>query len=256
MKAIPKKVRDLRPNPGNPRIVTEAKLGQLKRSMLEFGDISGIVFNVETGNVVGGTQRTRNIDKTAKVAITKRFPKPSRTGTLAVGYVEQDGERFSYREVRWGRHREMAANLAANKGVGIWDDEKLVTWMKELSSFDVDFDLSLTMFDDAELVKFDTTTVKEHERQTKKKKKTNTPVPVMGRTYLFGVHQLYVGMDDLPGVVFLFEQWEKRTGQEVREISSTGRSVKKAKDEWSAGSAGISSRPKKKTVTFDALVAR
>lgn len=51
------KVEALIINPGNPRKITDAKLAQLKKSMLELGDISGVVFNVNTGNVVGGAQR-------------------------------------------------------------------------------------------------------------------------------------------------------------------------------------------------------
>lgn len=146
------RVKDLSPNPNNPRSATEEKLRQLKTSLEEFGDLSGIVFNVVTGNLVTGHQRTKDLDESSAVVYTKKYSKPTRTGTVAEGYILFAGEKLAYREVSWeDRHREMAANIAANKGAGKWDLPKLGEWMRELGSFDVDFDLNLTMFDEDEL---------------------------------------------------------------------------------------------------------
>lgn len=148
------KVKDLAANPKNPRRITDAKLAQLAKSMREFGDLSGIVFNLSTGNVVGGHQRTKNLDTDATVTIIKDYDRITRTGTKAEGYVEQDGERFAYRAVCWSHEKEMAANIAANKGAGEWDVDQLGEWIRELSSFDIDYDMDLTMFDAEELGQF------------------------------------------------------------------------------------------------------
>lgn len=144
------RTKDLTPNPKNPRTVTEAKLEQLKKALLEFGDLSGIVYNCTTKQLVGGHQRLKSFDADAPITITRKFKKATCTGTVAEGYVELRGERFSYREVAWSKHREMAANLAANKGAGEWDLPQVADWLKELGSFDVDFDMDLTMFEQPE----------------------------------------------------------------------------------------------------------
>lgn len=40
----------------NPRKITKSALAELKKSLEEFGDISGVVHNLETGDVLGGNQ--------------------------------------------------------------------------------------------------------------------------------------------------------------------------------------------------------
>lgn len=145
-----KNVSDLTVNPRNPRKISEERLTQLKSSMAAFGDISGIVFNRRTGHLVGGNQRSKEFDTSARVVITKRFTTNS-SGTVAVGYISHQGERFSYREVDWPEDKEMAAMIAANKNAGEWDTAELTSQLKHLASFDVDFDLSLTMFEPKEL---------------------------------------------------------------------------------------------------------
>lgn len=145
---------DLKPSPKNPRVVTDAKLAQLKKTMDAYGDLSGVVFNRRSGNLVGGTQRSKQFPEDAEVTITKRFEKPTKRGTVAMGYVLVNGERFTYREVDWDKHRETAARIAANKNAGDWDAEELSKQIRELSSFDVDFNLELTGFDEGELRQF------------------------------------------------------------------------------------------------------
>jgi DNA modification methylase len=145
------RVSDLKANPKNPRTVSKEKLSQLKKAMQEFGDLSGIVFNRKSGELVGGHQRKRQFDKSSDIVITRKFDEPTRTGTVAEGYIILDGERFSYREVSWDRHREMAANLAANKGAGEFDSDRLGEWLKELDAWDSEIDTDLTMFGKDEL---------------------------------------------------------------------------------------------------------
>jgi hypothetical protein len=142
------RIKDLKPNLKNPRVITDEKLGQLKKAIAEFGDLSGIIFNKKTKQLIGGHQRVKLIDKNTEVVIEKRYPKKTKTGTLGEGYIVVNGERFAYREVEWDETKEKAANIAANKGAGEWDFEQLAVWMKEIDSFG--FDLDTTMFDEDE----------------------------------------------------------------------------------------------------------
>lgn len=141
-----KRVGDLKHNPENPRAVTDEKLLLLAKSLKKFGDLSGIVFNIRSGQLVGGHQRSKQFDQNAVIVYTQKFKKPTKTGTVALGYVEHNGEKYSYREVDWDEAIEKAANIAANKGAGEFDSKKLKKWFKDLSSFDVNIDLGLTMF--------------------------------------------------------------------------------------------------------------
>jgi hypothetical protein len=146
-------VSDLKPNPKNPRKSTDKKRARLKKTMVEYGDLSGVVFNSQTGNLVGGHQRKTIFDGNTKIVIEKKYPKPTPTGTVARGYLLFNKERFSYREVCWPLKRELAANLAANKNAGDWDTPKVKDVLKELASDD-GFDVELTGFDDKELARF------------------------------------------------------------------------------------------------------
>lgn len=142
------KIKNLAPNPDNPRVITDAKLKLLKKALEEFGDLGGFVFNRKSKQLVGGHQRQKLFDQNTEVEIEKTYKKPTATGTVAEGFVLFNDERFKYREVLWDEAKEKAANLAANKGAGSWDKEKLTEWMSELS--DLSFDLDLTMFDELE----------------------------------------------------------------------------------------------------------
>ncbi len=142
----------LTPNPKNPRTITDAKLNALKAALYEFGDLGGFVFNQKSKQLVGGHQRAKLFDAKAPIVIEKRYPKPTKTGTTAEGFVELNGERFKYREVYWDSPTEKAANIAANKGAGEWDNKLLIEWFKDIDA--LDFDLDLTMFDEDERAKF------------------------------------------------------------------------------------------------------
>ncbi len=146
------KIKDLKPNPQNPRTITDEKLVQLKKALTEFGDLGGIVFNRKTKKLIGGHQRIKIIDNQSEVVIEKRYSKKTKTGTLAEGYVIANGERLAYREVDWDEAKEKAANIAANKGAGEWDFAQLGEWMKDLDGSL--FDLDLTMFDEQERFNF------------------------------------------------------------------------------------------------------
>jgi DNA modification methylase len=125
----PTVVAELRPASYNPRRITDADLETLKRSMQKYGDLSGIVVNVRTGNLIGGHQRIKHLDPSWK--ILKR-PHQDKVGTVSLGHIETPFGRFSYREVAWDQRTEKTANLAANKIQGDWDNEKLAPILQEL----------------------------------------------------------------------------------------------------------------------------
>lgn len=141
------KLQDLKPNPENPRKITDAKLSALRKTLKEYGDLSGFIYNRKTKRLVSGHQR-RELLRDAEIIIEREHKKPTQTGTVAEGHVAVDGERFSYREVFWDEFQEKAAALAANQNAGSWDEEQLTAWFQELD--DYGFDLDLTMFDELE----------------------------------------------------------------------------------------------------------
>lgn len=215
------KIKDLTPNAANPRTITDAKLKMLKKAMTKFGDLSGIVFNKKSNKLVGGHQRTKIIDSSAVVTVVKTYSRPTKTGTVAEGFVEMNGERFSYREVYWDAAHEKAANIAANKGAGEFDPAKLHDWLKDLTSFDTDFDINLTMFDAKELASLPSPIeVAAHTRTPgsgkDEEEQEDTPAKCKaGEVYALGATRLKCGEDDLKYCDLIISRWEKYSGQEA-----------------------------------------
>jgi hypothetical protein len=211
------KIQELAHDARNPRTITDSKLKQLKKALIEFGDLSGIVFNTRTKQLVGGHQRTKLIDDKTPVIITKRFDKPTRTGTIAQGYVELKGERFSYREVSWEAVKQKAAAIAANKNAGEWDMEQLSATLKELTHFDLDFDLDLTMFSTKELADLpNPIEVAAHTRKKSDPKEPKPPKCKAGETYQLGSSQLRCGPDDLEFCDQVIDGWKDYSGEDAK----------------------------------------
>jgi hypothetical protein len=126
----------LTPAPYNPRLISAHDFEALKKSILTFGDLSGITKNLHTGNLVGGHQRLEAFKQTTapKIVITERFPEATRSGTMAHGFVLIEGERFSYREVAWPLEFEKAANIAANRIQGEFQTDQLAEVMASLNA--------------------------------------------------------------------------------------------------------------------------
>lgn len=141
-KIIVKTLNDLSPHPENPRTISDEELQRLEKSLKEFGDLSGFVFNTRTGRLVGGHQRKRVLPGKAIIKITHRIEEPTTTGTTAMGYADVGGERFSYREVDWPEQKEKAANIAANKHGGHFENRMLADWINELDAQNYDLDLT------------------------------------------------------------------------------------------------------------------
>jgi len=132
-----KDISTLKHSEWNPRRISKHDFDALIKSMQEFGDLSGIVKNIETGTLVGGNQRLEALKRmnNPKIVITERMTDgPDPKGTLAHGYVETgEGTRFSYREVMWPLEKEMAANIAANRIQGEFDLDLLAEVNYKLS---------------------------------------------------------------------------------------------------------------------------
>lgn|SRR5574343_657286 len=97
------KLSDLNPAPYNPREIRPEAFAGLSASLEEFGDLSGITFNMATGHLVCGHQRVR--------ALKEAYGDLELQGEWL---VTPAGESFRVRLVEWDIEREKVANLAAN----------------------------------------------------------------------------------------------------------------------------------------------
>ena len=108
--AAPKTLAELAADPANPRRISDRAAGKLQGSLAEFGDLSGIVFNRRTCELVAGHQRVAQIRRLWPDAeIVQASPE--------LGVIVVDDERcFRVRIVDWPRSRQRAANVTANNG--------------------------------------------------------------------------------------------------------------------------------------------
>ena len=136
-----KTISQLTPNPRNPRKISDKQMAMLKKSLVQFGDLSGFIVNVRSGNIVSGHQRQKALPPDAEIVITDRHKEPTKTGTVSEGHILIDGEKFKYREVDWDEVTEKAGNLAANKHGGDFDLSILNEWLLELDAHNIDMDL-------------------------------------------------------------------------------------------------------------------
>lgn len=127
-------LEQLKANPKNPRRISKEDYKSLVNAIKKFGDLSGIVFNTQTGQLAGGHQRVQAFRELGgKPIITERFAEPNSKGTTAIGYVILDDEKYGYREVVWEPAFEMAANIAANRISGEFDLDLLAEVTYEIS---------------------------------------------------------------------------------------------------------------------------
>lgn len=129
----------------NPRWISSKKFEHLTDTLARLGDLSGIVHDLNSDEIIGGNQRMRVFDLTeSDVEIVERFDQPDEQGTVALGYVIWQGKRYSYRQVRWDERTAEEANIVANKAGGDWDFDILA------NEFDVE-DLLRYGFEEHEL---------------------------------------------------------------------------------------------------------
>lgn len=120
---------------GNPRIWTDKERAKLKANLEELGDISGIVHDENSNEIPCGNFRSDIINIiNSEIEIVKEFDKPDAQGTVALGFVIWEGNRYNYRRVQWTREQCEKACLTANALGGDWDYEALMSgdWDVEL----------------------------------------------------------------------------------------------------------------------------
>ena len=113
----------------NPRVnltPSDIEYQKLAKSIDEFGYIDPIIWNEQTGNVVGGHQRLKIL-------------------------IEQGMTEIHVSVVCLPEDKEKALNLALNKVQGDWDKDGLASLLSEIN--DMDFDISITGFDPEEVDK-------------------------------------------------------------------------------------------------------
>lgn len=118
----------------NPRKISREQLKQLKANIQELGDLSGIVHDLNTDEIITGNQRSRVIDiNKCEVVITEKYDKPTPQGTVAWGYIIFEGQKLNYRQVCWSDQQRAKACITANALGGDWDYEVLESDWKEES---------------------------------------------------------------------------------------------------------------------------
>ena len=168
-------IDELRPDPANPRRISDQELETLTRSISEFGLIDPIIARREDKMVIGGHQRllaARKLGyKTVPVVLTDLS-------------VEQ----------------AHLLNIALNKISGSFDQELLARLLKELQEVP-NIDLSLSGFEDDELKKLlKSLDARERKERLESfdldaaiKNAQNAPVAKRGDIWLLGEHRLACG---------------------------------------------------------------
>lgn len=115
-----KKISELTPAPYNPRESTEKQESQLKQSLKKFGVVEPIIYNKQTGYIVGGHFRVRELQKLGYTEIE----------CVIVDLSEED---------------EKELNIRLNANTGQWDwDELANDWNpEELNQWGLDVPLML-----------------------------------------------------------------------------------------------------------------
>jgi len=162
-------VSSLKASPNNPRKITDPKLAMLKKSMQEFGDLSGIVFNIKTKHLIGGHQRIKNLDPSWPI---QKRPHNDKVGTVAMGMIKTPFGDWSYREVNWPEKKETLANIAANKHGGEFDLPELKKIMINLSDDGADMDLTGFDAQEIKIMNFSINSANEDPEEKSKNKKS------------------------------------------------------------------------------------
>lgn len=124
----------------NPRKMKGKMNDLLESSLVEYGDLSGIVFNQRTKELVGGHQRTRLLKDDSSIEMLEEFSPAKEDGTVGYGFLVRNGQKFALRIVDWDETKHARANVIANKIKGDWDMDILA------NQFDME-DLKLAGFE-------------------------------------------------------------------------------------------------------------
>ncbi len=115
----------------NPRQITVQQFENLERWLEELGDLSGVVHDLNSNQIIGGNQRGRVFEiNECEIVLTEEYDEPDEQGTVAIGYIVWKGYRYTYRQVRWTEHQCEMGNLVPNVAGGEWDFDILANEFK------------------------------------------------------------------------------------------------------------------------------
>jgi DNA modification methylase len=165
----------LRPDPANPRRISEEELDSLERSLRQFGFVQPVLARREDGTVIGGHQR---LLAARRLGLT----------SVPVTYLD-----LSIEQAR-------LLNLALNKISGSWDEQLLARLLADLQS-SPDVDLSLSGFGEdevAELLRSLETRDKrdrpeDFDLDAALEEAARQPRTASGELWALGEHRLLVG---------------------------------------------------------------
>ena len=123
----------------NPRKITGTKIERLESDLQKFGDLGGVVYCQNNKAYVGGNQRSIIFDG-SEITILEKFKKPKADKTVAIGFINWNGNKYLYREVHFTEDEFREACIVANNDGGTFDWDILSKeWEKfELSSYGLD----------------------------------------------------------------------------------------------------------------------
>jgi DNA modification methylase len=134
-----KKISELTPAPYNPRESTEKQESQLKQSLKKFGVVEPIIYNKQTGYIVGGHFRVRELQKLGYTEIE----------CVIVDLSEED-------------EKELNIRLNANTGQWDWDElannfelEDLNDWGLEVPNMKHELEAEEDNFEEPENIETD-----------------------------------------------------------------------------------------------------
>jgi len=143
----------LKEDPKNPRVITNAELEILERSMFEFGFVEPVVARPSDGLIMGGHQRRRAyLALYPKLKLLIQFTVRISGGTITDEDFGAPRAPVMWRELDDQRARML--NLALNRIGGTWDADKLPQLIESLTTQMPLEALMVTGFTAAELTDF------------------------------------------------------------------------------------------------------
>ena len=176
-------IDQLRPDPANPRRISEEELDSLERSLRQFGFVQPVLAQREDRTVIGGHQR---LVAARRLGLT----------TVPVTWLDLSVE------------QSRLLNLALNKISGSWDDALLARLLADLGATP-DLDLTLSGFDEDEIkdllrsleTREKAERVESFDLDEALEEARRTPRAKLGDLWVLGDHRLACGDSTDPAAV-------------------------------------------------------